>query len=287
MAHTDVKNTFVGTPKVTGGIWRVPQTITLPTTAYDARPGGAIRLGGVSDEGYTYQSERQTDKKKDWNGDKVRSLQTSKDDTLEITFIEFLNPNVMSLVYGADNVIVAPASATRGTHITTKSVADKLDHGAYIIDTFDGKVKRRRCVPDAQPDKIDPIAEKPGDWSVYKVTFDIFPDSQGVTSYTYTELDDKWVASNWTVTVVPGTTPGGTFTLAVDGGTPTTGIAYNSSSTPVQSALAALPAVGAGNATATGNTGGPYAVTLVKGGVLTANGTGLTGVGASVTVAPA
>ena len=30
MAHTDNTKTFVGTPKVTGGIWRIPMTETLP-----------------------------------------------------------------------------------------------------------------------------------------------------------------------------------------------------------------------------------------------------------------
>ena len=214
MAHTDVSKTFVGTPKVTGGIWLLPQNLVLPTNAYDARPGGAIRLGGVSEDGYTYTSERATDKKKDWNGDKVRSLQTSKDDTFEITFIEFLNPNVMSLVYGDENVTVTPPSTAHGTHIATKSVADVLAHGSYIVDTFDGQVKRRRTVPDAQPDKIDPIAEKPGDWSVYKVTFDIFPDSQGVTSYTYTELGDKIVPSVWDAAI---TGSAGTVIYTVDG----------------------------------------------------------------------
>lgn len=271
MAHTDVSKTFVGTPKVTGGIWRLPQNLVLPTNAYDARPGGAIRLGGVSDEGYSYMSERSVDKKKDWNGDKVRSIQSSKDDSLEITFIEFLNPNVMSLVYGNDNVVVTPATTSHGTHIATKSVADVLDHGAYIIDTFDGKVKRRRCIPDAQPDKIDPIAEKPGDWSVYKVTFDIFPDSQGVTSYTYTELGDKLASTptptDWTVTVALAD---GTYSLLVDGQA-TGPIDVDAYANEVQAALEELPNVGGGNATVTGASGGPYAVSLVSGGVLTSS----------------
>ncbi|MEC4856723.1 hypothetical protein R2325_14035 [Mycobacteroides chelonae] len=285
MAHTDVKNTFVGRPMVSGGIWRVPQNIVLPTTAYDTRPVSSIRLGGVSDEGYTYSSERQTDKKKDWNGDKVRSVQQSKDDTFELTFIEFLNPRVMEVVYGTDNVTVTPANASHGTHIAVKSVADVLDHGAYIIDTFDGKVKRRRCIPDAQPDKIEPIGEKPGDWSVYKVTFDLFPDSQGATNYLYTELNDKLVPTNWTVTVVAGSTPGGGFTAAVNGGTPTASVAYNAASSVFQTALTNL--LGADKATVSGSAGGPYAVTLTDGGVLSVDGTGLTGTGASVTAVSA
>jgi hypothetical protein len=189
-AHTLSKNTFVGVPKITGGIFLVPQTIVLPTDALTDRPEGCIRLGGVSEDGYTYMSERQTDQKRDWNGQKVRSLQTSMDDMFEVTFIEFLNPELLAVLYGDENVTVVPPTASQGTQITVRHSVDQLEHGAYIIDTFDGKVRRRRCIPDAQPGKIEPIVEKPGDWSVYKVTFDIYPDSQGYTSYVYTVLDD-------------------------------------------------------------------------------------------------
>lgn len=275
MAHTNVKNTFVGVPKIAGGIWRYPAGIALPTDAFTAHPVGLKPIGGVSDEGYTYTSERQTDKKKDWNGDKVRSIQTSKDDSFELTFIEFLNPAVMAEVFGPDNVTVIPATAQHGTQIATRSLADVLPHGAYVIDSFDGKVKRRRVIPDAQVDKSDPITEKPGDWSVYKLTWDIYPDSQGVTSYTYTELDDKLVPSSWTVEVEKTT---GTFPLTV-GDQTATGIAYNAATSAVKTALEALSTVGAGNATVTG-TPGNYSIVLALGGVLSSSDS-------EVTVTPA
>lgn len=275
MAHTEVKNTFVGVPKVTGGIWKVAQSIVLPTTAYDPRPGGAVRLGGVSDEGYTYTSERQTDKKKDWNGDKVRSIQQSKDDTFEITFIEFLNPNVMEVVYGKGNVVISPADTSHGTHISTKSLADVLDHCAYIVDTFDGKVKRRRVIPDAQPDKIDPIAEKPGDWSVYKVTFDIYPDSQGVTSYTYTELNDKLSSYGYTVDL--GGATGGTFTLT-HGGHTTGALAFGSTSSAVKTALVGLDdGYTTSDWDVTGSAGSLTVTVPTSSGALTGDGSSLTG----------
>lgn len=279
MAHTTVSNTFVGVPKVTGGIWRYSQSgFVAPTTAYDPRPSGSKRLGGVSDDGYSYSIDRQTGKKKDWNGDKVRSVQQSKDDTFEITYIEFLNPVVMAEVYGDDNVTVVPASAAHGTHIATKSVADVLGHYAYIIDTFDGSVKRRRVIPDAQVDKMEPIAEKPGDWSVYKLTYDLFPDSQGVTSYTYTELGDKIVPSLWTVNVTGGA---GTVVYTV-GGQSTSALAYNVATSALDTALEGLSTVGSGNATVSG-TPPAYDITLALGGVLSAVGSG----GATATVAPA
>ena len=189
-AHTLSKNTFVGVPKVSGGIFLVPQTVALPTDALVDRPAECIRLGGVSEDGYTYSSERTIEKRKDWNAQVVRSLQTSMDDMFEVTFIEFLNPELLAALYGTENVTVTPADATNGTQIAVRHSVDQMDHGAYIIDTFDGKVKRRRVIPDAQLDKLDPIVEKPGDWSVYKCTFSIFPDSQGYTSYVYTVLND-------------------------------------------------------------------------------------------------
>lgn len=282
MPHTIVKNTFVGTPRVNGGIFKVPQTVTLPTDVITARPASAVRLGGVSDEGYTYTTERASKKNRDWNGDKVRSAQTSKDDTLVITFIEFLNPAVQSVVYGDANVTVVPATAARGTLISVRENSDILDHGAYIIDTVDGKVKRRRVVYDAQPDKVEGIGEKPGEWSVYKVTFDLFPNSQGDTSNIFTELDDKLVPSSWTAGVSGGA---GTITWTVtrDGVSQSTSAqAYNVATTALDTALEALPLVGTGGATVTGTPGTTYGVVLANGGVLSAVAAG----GASVIVAP-
>jgi hypothetical protein len=282
MAHTDVSKLFVGVPKVTGGIWRVPQTLVLPTDAFTARPGGSIRLGGVSDEGVTYTSERATTKARDWNGDKVRSLQTSKDDSFELKFYEFLNPNVLSTVHNTGDVTVIPASSTHGTQYAVRHVADVLDHGAYIVDSFDvGGVKHRRCFPDAQPDKIDPIVEKPGELAVYKVTFDLFPDSQGVTMYEYFELGDVLVPSVWDVAVAGSA---GTFITTVatqDDTDDTATVAYNASTSAYDTALELLSTVGAGNATVTG-TAGAYHVTLANGGTLSAVGSG----GATVTVTP-
>lgn len=280
MAHTQVSNTFVGVPKLTGGIWRYPTTIVLPTTAYAARPAGSARLGGVSDDGVTWMSERSTTKKRDWNGDKVRKVQESKDDTFKITYIEFLNPEVIAEVYGENNVTVTPADASHGTHITAKCNADVLGHYAYIVDTFDGDVKKRRTIADAQVDTVDDVAEKPGDWSVYTVTYDLFPDSQGNTSYIYTELDDVIVPSIWNVDI---TGSAGTVVYTVDGQS-TGALAYNVSTAALDTALEALSTVGAGNATVTGTPGDLYAVTLTLGGVLSAVGSG--GATAAVTPGP-
>lgn len=284
MAHTEVKNTFVGTPRVTGGIYRYSQSIVLPTDAYTARPGGSIRLGGVTDDGVTWMSERNTNKLRDWNGDKVRSVQVSKDDSFKITYVEFLNPNIISEVFGSKNVTVVPASSSHGTQITAKSNADVMGHYGYVVDTFDGVdeiggnfTRKRRVLPDAQVDKIDDVAEKPGEWSVYTVTYDLFPDSQGNTSYIYYELGDKIIPSVWDAVI---TGSAGTVVYTVDGQS-TSGVAYNATTSALDTALEGLSTVGAGNATVTG-TAGNYHITLDLGGTLSAVGSG----GATADVEP-
>lgn len=277
MAHTDVSKTFVGVPKLTGGIWRYSQTLVLPTDAYTARPAGGVRLGGASDDGVTWMSTRNTTQKYDWNGDKVRKIQSSKDDKFKITYIEFLSSTVIAEVYGDSNVTVVSPTTSRGTLITAKSNADVLGHNGYVVDTLDGVVKKRRVIADAQVDTIEDVAEKPGDWSVYTVTYDLFPDSQGNTSYIYYELGDR--IPTYTVTVTAAT--GGTFTLtAIVSSTgvsaTTTALAYNATGATVDTALEALATVGTGGATATGSAGGPYTITLPAGVVLSANGASLT-----------
>ena len=119
--------------------------------------------------------------------------------------------------------------------------------------------------------------------------------------------------NNSATVTISGSPTGGTFTLSVQnsGGvsstvasTPglsptnnasvqtTTALAYNATAAAVQTALAALPNVGAGNVTVTGSNGGPYTVTLspslcAQQGILTltASATGLTGGTPAIAVA--
>ena len=80
-------------------------------------------------------------------------------------------------------------------------------------------------------------------------------------------------ATNETQTVtITGAPTGGTFTLSFTGAaaTPvaqqtTTPLAFNAAALDVQTALATLPGIGAGNVAVTGSAGGPYSVTFLGG----------------------
>jgi hypothetical protein len=89
-------------------------------------------------------------------------------------------------------------------------------------------------------------------------------------------------SANDVQTVAVGSATAGTFTLAFNGSTPSTAIAYNATAATVQSALQALPTIGSGNVTVTGTA--PTWVATFGGALanapqplLTINGSGLTG----------
>lgn len=286
MAHTDVKKTAVWVPKNLGGVFRYPLGTPLPTNPWSPRPvipGWDPRLGGCDDTGVTWNIKRDTDKKKDWNGDKVRSVQTGKDDTWKLKYIEPKNPRVMEEYFGKANVTVDEATVLHGTLISAVSNSDVLPHFSYIVDVFDGPDRKRRCIPDAQVAENGDELWQSKDWTALEFTYDLFPDLAGNTFYDYTELDDKLVEVTYIVTLT-GSPTAGTFDFAVAG--QPAEIAYNATQTAFQTAVAALPNVKA--ATVTGSTGGPYTVKVTTAGVapVSVDGTDLTGGTVAVSLAP-
>lgn len=286
MAHTNVRNTGVWVPKGLGGVFRYPLGTPLPTDPWSPRPvvpGWDPRLGGCDDTGVTWTTKRDTDKKKDWNGDKVRGVQTGKDDTWKLKYIEPKNSRVMEEYFGKANVTVTEATTQHGTLITAVSNSDVLPHFSYIVDVFDGAVRKRRCIPDAQVAENGDEIWQSKDWTALEFTYDMFPDLAGNTFYDYTELDDKLVEATYLVTLA-GSPTAGSFDFVVAG--QPAEIAYNTTQAAFQTAVSALPNVKA--ATVTGSAGGPFTVKVTTAGVapVSVDGTDLTGGTVSVSIAP-
>lgn len=286
MAHTNVKNTAVLKPGLAGGIFRFPLGTQLPVKPSDPLPvipGWNSRLGGCDETGLTLSTKRDQEKKKDWNGDKVRAIQTGKDDTAKFVLIEPKSPEAKKMVYGDANVQVTEATALHGTLIEARSNSNLLEHASYVVDTIDGGDKVRKRIPDAQVGEIGDIIYQSKDWQVYEVTLDLFPDLAGNTWYEVTELDDKLVETTVVVTLGGTAATGGTFDFSV--GTNDATIAYNATNNAFQTAVAALP--GVKTAAVTG--AGPWTVKVTTAGVptISVDGTNLAPAGATVSVAPA
>lgn len=288
MAHTNVKNTAVLKPGLSGGIFRFPLGTVLPKKPHEVLPtipGWNSRLGGCDETGFTLSTKRDQEKKKDWNGDKVRAIQTGKDDTGKFVLIEPKSPEAKKMIYGNANVEVTEATALHGTIIEARSNSDLLEHASYIVDTRDGNDKVRKYIPDAQVSEIGDIIFQSKDWQVYEVTLEMFPDLAGNTWYETIELDDKLVETSVVVTLGGTAATGGDFKFSVSGEPAT--ITFNSTKDAFKTAVAALPNVK--TADVTGSAGGPWTVKVTTAGVpqLAVDGTNLAPTGATVSLAPA
>ena len=120
------RNVLVGAPDVnaSGGITIGPVATNrsqFPTTV-DAKIEGHVPGGYVSEDGVTKTVDRSTDKIKDWNGDTVLIVQSDHSVTLQVTFMEAANADVLKMIYGENNV------REEGDTLTLVENADELEH---------------------------------------------------------------------------------------------------------------------------------------------------------------
>ncbi|MFI5783495.1 hypothetical protein [Nocardia sp. NPDC051570] len=265
---SSVANVYAAMPRATGTLLRAPLGTTGPASATSKLPSTFVDLGYIGEDGYTMSESRDTDKKKAFGGNVVKILQTDYSLTLQFSFLESINAEVLRAVYGDDNVTV------RGPSIQVRHNKKPLPHASWVIDTLDSATALRRIwIPDGQITSIDDVQIVHTETIAYQVTVECFEDVDGTPLYEWVHIGRP--PTQWTVTL-DGKPTGGEFTLAVDE-KPTAAIAFDAVNAAVRSALAALPGVGAGGVTVTGSAGGPYQVTLSAGGVLTGSGSGLTG----------
>lgn len=265
---SSVANVYAAMPRATGTLLRAPLGTPGPANAIAELSSAWVDLGYIGEDGYTMSESRDTDKKKAFGGNVVKILQTDYSLTIQFSFLESINADVLRAVYGDDNVTV------RGPSIRVRHNKAPLPHASWVIDTLDSAVGLRRIwIPDGQITTVDDVQIVHTETIAYKVTVECFEDADGTPLYEWVHIGRP--STQWTV-AVEGKPTGGEFTLAVDG-RPTAAVGFDATNAAVRAALAALPGIGAEGVTVTGAAGGPYQVTLSAGGTLTGNGSGLTG----------
>lgn len=180
MANTK-SNVTTGKPKVGGAIYRAPIGTALPTDAVTALASDYICLGYISEDGLSNDNSISTDKIKAWGGDVVLNTQTERTDDFSFTMIESLNPDVLKVVHGDDNV-----SGTLDEGITVKAGATELESAIYVIDMImTGGVLKRVVIPSASPSSISEVTYDDSSAVGYQVTLTAEADSESHTHYEY------------------------------------------------------------------------------------------------------
>ena len=180
------RNVIVGAPDVeaSGGITvgpvatdsaNFPATATADLTAtLSHKPAGY-----VSEDGVVKTVDRSTEKIKDWNGDTVLITQSDHSVTLQVTFMEGANGEVLKMIAGDDNVSVL----SDGT-LKVVDNADELPHRSIAFYIKGGNGSRILVfAPDAQVTEVGEVSYVRSDVIRYSATLECFGvDNQKLVS---------------------------------------------------------------------------------------------------------
>ena len=179
MAAKNTQNVSVGKPMAAGGAFTGPLGTAVPTDATTALNTALKNLGFVSDEGLTNAIEMDSQEIKDWAGDTVLVVKTSRTETFALTFIE-TNEDVMKVVYGDSNVSVV------GTNLTVIHNGKDLPAQVWVFEiAMTGNRVKRIVIPAATVTEINEVSYVAGDPIGYGVTLTCTPDAQGNTVYEF------------------------------------------------------------------------------------------------------
>ena len=165
MTNNNTANVAAGKPKVNGAIFVAPVGSTLPTDASTVLDAAFKNLGFISDDGVTLGTSRSVESKKGWGGVTIATIQKEVEDTAKFTLVEVLNPEVLKVVCGPDNVTT---DGTNGIKAVTK--ADELGAHAWVIDTIQNGRAVRYVYPNAKISDMGEVSLKDDDIMGYEIT---------------------------------------------------------------------------------------------------------------------
>ena len=169
-------------PSTGGAVHTAALGTTLPTDALTALSSDTYTsMGYISTDGLKQTITKTSTSVKAWGGDVVLYIDQGREDTFTCTFIEGLNPDVLALVHGDDNV-----SGDLSTGITVKVNSDEQDARAWVVDMImkNGALKRI-CIPNAVITAIAEVSYNEQGAVGYQVTIGTLPDSSGYRYYEY------------------------------------------------------------------------------------------------------
>ncbi|MEY8565206.1 hypothetical protein AALF15_01365 [Corynebacteriaceae bacterium 7-707] len=140
----NVKNAFVGSPDLDGGVlFRAPLGTELPTDAKTRLDEAFQDHGAVGEDGVSVVQDRSTNDIKMFGGETFVTVQDNYDEQIEITLLEDDNDAVLATAFGDANVEKTEATATDGTKRVIYHTSQTLPISSFVVHTVYGnKVKR-------------------------------------------------------------------------------------------------------------------------------------------------
>jgi hypothetical protein len=186
-------NVYAGEPLATGTCLVAPLDTDGPTDAVEALDAAFLDLGHIGEDGFTETVDRSIEKKKNWGGSTVKTLQTDFTITIKFKLLESLNATVLKTIWGEDNVVVTAASDTAGERVYVKKTKKKLPKLSWVIDSTDTELEAyyRNYIPIGQLITLGDVVIVHSDTIEYDVELEVFEDLTGVHIHTWTDNGQK------------------------------------------------------------------------------------------------
>ncbi|WP_291474202.1 hypothetical protein [Corynebacterium sp.] len=148
----NVKNAFVGSPAIDGGVlFRAPLGTALPTDSTTAIDRDVWEdHGAVSEDGVSVVQDRSTSDIKAYGGDTFITVQDNYDEQIEITLLEDDNDAVLRSAFGEAFVEKTEATSAEGTKRTIYHTSQPLPISSFVVHSVYGDKTKRYVIERGQ-----------------------------------------------------------------------------------------------------------------------------------------
>lgn len=153
--------------------YRAPLGTTAPTDTTTALASAWKPLGLLSQDGATEHRDQDSTDFYAWGNILVRNVRSKHKRQITVTALED-NLVVWGIVNPGSTAVTASTITTRTVKVPTSDIA------AYLLQTSDGSVIRRRVIPRGEVVDVADVVLKDSDMQAFALTIDIYPDSAGV-----------------------------------------------------------------------------------------------------------
>lgn len=163
-----------------GDVFVAPVGTTAPTTVSAALDDAFDALGLLSEDGLTESRDEDSTDHYAWGSILIRTVRSKHKRTFKVTALED-NPVVFDLVNPGSTATTASGVTTRTVKVPTSNPK------AFVIQTKDGAVTRRRAIAKGEVTEVGDIVSAEGDIEGKELTITVYPSSAGVL---YTDITD-------------------------------------------------------------------------------------------------
>lgn len=181
-------STNVFNPETGSGVFLGPVGTTAPTTSATALNASFVDVGYVSDDIPSFGISTDSSEIRDWLGDLVKTLETSRTETISLPLLE-TTPEALKLAFQGGTITgVGPGEAKFVPGTSTQE-------RAMVIDMVEGTKRFRLHIPRASVSEVGETSFSPEDGTIWQITFTVLTPDSGDRFEIFTNLPSIVAAS--------------------------------------------------------------------------------------------